>query len=95
MTQSGSLPSVFLQNFLRDHIYFRPSSNRPNGSSAVVVVTVSDGDFVSEPAYSFIDVTFRNYRPRVLINGEVRMEMALYYVYYYFFVFFSRLVAYQ
>ena len=36
------------------------------------MVTVSDGMFVSEPAYSVIDVIFRNNRPGITINGAVR-----------------------
>ena len=72
LTSSISLPAFFFQNLLRDHIYFQPSLSRPNGSSSVVMVTVSDGMFVSEPAYSVIDVIFRNNRPEITINGAVR-----------------------
>ena len=72
LTSSISLPAFFFQNLLRDRIYFQPSLSRPNGSSSVVMVTVSDGMFVSEPAYSVIDVIFRNNRPEITINGAVR-----------------------
>ena len=69
---TSSMPALFFQNLLRDRIYFQPSLSRPNGSSSVVMVTVSDGMFVSEPAYSVIDVIFRNNRPEITINGAVR-----------------------
>lgn len=75
LTQSG-LPNaaLFFQNILREHIVFQHSPNPPSVPSSVVMVTVSDGQLTSEPAYSEISVLFDNMRPFVLVEGKVRKE---------------------
>ena len=76
--QSGTVYSDSAFEELVQSIYFTYDSTRLTNLEsyyAVIMVTVSDGELLSPPAFTTVQVNVTNEAPRVLLDGQVYRNM--------------------